>query len=68
MSRLWTKHCRVKGSETVYVDSLGKVMETTERIEPQAGNDVYLSIDKDLQEAVYNLLEQEIAEFYILKL
>lgn len=36
-------------------------METTERIEPQAGNDVYLSIDKDLQEAVYNLLEQEIA-------
>lgn len=50
-----------KGSETVYVDSLGKVMETTERIEPQAGNDVYLSIDKDLQEAVYNLLEQEIA-------
>lgn len=50
-----------KGSETVYVDSVGKVVLTTDRVEPEAGNDVYLSIDKDLQEAVYNLLEQEIA-------
>lgn len=50
-----------KGSETVYVDSVGQVALTTDRIEPTAGNDVYLSIDKDLQEAVYKLLEQEIA-------
>lgn len=50
-----------KGSESVFVDSLGKVVETTDRVEPSAGNDVYLSIDKDLQEAVYHLLEQEIA-------
>lgn len=50
-----------KGSETVYVDSVGQVAMTTDRIEPTAGNDVYLSIDKDLQEAVYKLLEQEIA-------
>lgn len=50
-----------KGSETVYVDSVGQVIETTDRVEPTAGNDVYLSIDKDLQEAVYKLLEQEIA-------
>ena len=40
-----------KGSETVYVDSLGKVIETSDRKEPVAGYDVYLSIDKDLQEA-----------------
>lgn len=50
-----------KGSENVFVDSLGKVVETTDRVEPTAGNDVYLSIDMDLQEAVYDLLEQEIA-------
>lgn len=50
-----------KGTETVYVDSVGRVIETTDRTEPTAGNDVYLSIEKDLQEAVYDLLEQEIA-------
>lgn len=50
-----------KGSETVYVDNLGKVIETKERVEPTAGNNVYLSIDAELTKAVYNLLEQEIA-------
>lgn len=50
-----------KGSETVYVDSMGKVIEATDRIEPNAGNDVYLSIDMELQEAIYDLLEQKIA-------
>ena len=40
---------------------LGKAVKVIEHEEPQAGNDVYLSIDKDLQIAVYNLLEQEIA-------
>lgn len=50
-----------KGSETVLVDNLGRVQETTKRVEPAAGNDVYLSIDVELQEAVYHLLEQEIA-------
>ena len=50
-----------KGYETVYVDNLGKVVETTDTVEPLAGNDVYLSINKDWQEAIYDLLEQEIA-------
>ncbi|MCR5271694.1 MAG: peptidoglycan glycosyltransferase [Lachnospiraceae bacterium] len=50
-----------KGSEVVYVDNLGKVIETMERTEPTAGNDVYLSIDANLQKAVYQLLEQEVA-------
>lgn len=50
-----------KGSETVYVDNLGKVVETKERIEPTSGDNVYLSIDADLTKAVYDLLEQEIA-------
>lgn len=50
-----------KGHEKLYVDYLGKAVKVIEHEEPQAGNDVYLSIDKDLQIAVYNLLEQEIA-------
>lgn len=50
-----------KGTETVYVDNLGKVVETKERIEPSAGNNAYLSIDADLTKAVYDLLEMEIA-------
>ena len=50
-----------KGYETVYVDNLGKVVENIDSVDPTAGNDVYLSIDKNLQETVYDLLEQEIA-------
>lgn len=50
-----------KGEEKLYVDNLGKELETIERTEPVAGNDVYLSIDMDLQKAVYHLLEQEIS-------
>lgn len=50
-----------KGQETVYVDSLGKVISVTDRKEAVAGNDVYLTIKKDLQIAAYNILEQNIA-------
>lgn len=50
-----------KGSETVFVDNMGKVIETTDYKEPVAGNDVYLSIDAERTKAVYDLLEQEIA-------
>ena len=51
------------GEETVYVDNLGKVLKVDEnsRIQPTAGNDVYLTIDKELQVATYKLLEQRIA-------
>ena len=50
-----------KGHEKLYVDYLGKAVQAIEREEPSAGNDVYLSIDKNLQIAAYDLLEQEIA-------
>lgn len=51
------------GSEKVYVDSLGKVLEIDEssRQDPTQGNNVYLTIDKDLQIACYKILEQKIA-------
>ena len=57
-----------KGSEIMYVDNLGKVIEITERTEPVAGNDLYLTIDKELQKAVYNILEQKIAGIIVSKL
>lgn len=50
-----------KGYEKLYVDYLGKAVEIIDREEPSAGNDVYLSIQSDLQIAAYDLLEQELA-------
>jgi penicillin-binding protein 2 len=55
------------GSENVYVDNLGKVLQIDEDsiVQPQAGNDVYLTLDKELQIAAYKLLEQKIAGIVI---
>lgn len=50
-----------KGSELIYVDSLGRTLDVESRTEPQAGNDVRLTIDMDLQRVVYHILEQYIA-------
>ena len=50
-----------KGSEVIFVNSVGKVTDTTNYVEPIAGNDVYLTIDKDLQIAAYKVLEEHLA-------
>ncbi len=50
-----------KGHQTLYVDSVGNTIAVGEYKAPVNGNDVYLSIDKDLQAATYKLLEQQIA-------
>ncbi len=50
-----------KGHETVVVDVMGKVISITERTEAQSGSDVYLTIDKELTKAVYNIVEQKLA-------
>ena len=50
-----------KGYERVVVDSTGKVLSIPEREEAQVGQDVYLTIDRDLTKAVYNILEQKLA-------
>ena len=57
-----------KGSKTFYVDSVGKVTDVVSYKEPGAGNDVYLTIDKDLQEETYQLLEEKIAGIVLSKL
>lgn len=50
-----------KGHEQVFVDNVGRVIEVSSRVEPTAGNDVYLTIRHDLQVAAYKILEQNIA-------
>ena len=47
-----------KGEVKLYVNNVGKIIETVEVSKPKAGNDLYLSIDADLQVAAYNILEQ----------
>ena len=53
----------VDGSENVAVDNLGTELFVYEDsiVEPRQGDDVYLTIDAELQEACYKILEQRIA-------
>lgn len=51
----------VNGEQIVYVDTVGRIQEVVSSTESIAGNDVYITIDDDLQTATYKLLEQEIA-------
>lgn len=50
-----------KGSQTFYVDNMGKVLEEENYISPSAGSDIYLTIDHETQIAAYKILEQRIA-------
>ncbi|MCI8506383.1 MAG: penicillin-binding protein [Lachnospiraceae bacterium] len=58
----------VKGSQTMYLDSEGRILEITNTVEPETGNDVYLSIDRDLQVGIYHLLEQNLAGILVQRL
>ncbi|MDD7738729.1 MAG: penicillin-binding transpeptidase domain-containing protein [Lachnospiraceae bacterium] len=51
------------GSEEIIVNNVGKELQKVEgsRVDPSQGGNVYLSIDYDLQIAVYKILEQKIA-------
>lgn len=49
------------GKQVVYVNNLGKVLKEESRVEPQTGNNLYLTINTDWQKAAYHLLEQYIA-------
>lgn len=57
-----------KGSEVIYVDNVGKIIDRANRVEPVSGSDVYLSIDLELQKAVYNMLEQKLAGILVGKI
>ena len=51
----------IKGFEKVMVNNTGKVISVLERQEAVPGEDIYLTIDKDLTMAVYNIVEQKLA-------
>ena len=57
-----------KGEVKVYVNNVGKVIDTVQGKSPKTGNDLYLSIDADLQIAAYNILEQELAGILLSKI
>lgn len=58
------------GVETVTVDNLGKVLkiEDDTKIDPIAGNDVYLTIDSEWQSAIYQILKQRVAGILLSKI
>lgn len=50
-----------KGKKTIYKDSVGRIRETKDETDSLAGNDVYLTLDADLQKGIYHLIEQSLA-------
>lgn len=50
-----------KGTENLTVNQSGKILSRSVNTDPIAGNDVYLSIDAELQKACYYILERNIA-------
>lgn len=56
------------GKMLVEVDNMGRKISTLETEAPVSGNDVFLTIDKDLQIAAYNYLEDSLAEAIITRL
>lgn len=57
-----------KGSQIIDVDSVGNILNVESVVEPVSGNDVYLSIDKNLQIACYDILEQKLAGILLEKI
>ena len=57
-----------KGIESVTVNEYNKEVGVTVKTDPTVGNDVYLTIDRDLQIACYHILEKNIAEVLISKI
>ncbi len=57
-----------KGTSMLTVSAAGKIISQTKNTEPEAGNDVYLTIDSDLQKACYNILERDLAGILLSKL
>lgn len=45
-----------KGHTELIVNNMGSVMEVVSEVQPTTGNDIYLTIDRDLQVGIYHLL------------
>ena len=57
-----------KGEVKLFVNNVGKVIETVHKTNPEAGNDLYLSLDAGLQKAAYHIIEQELAGILLAKI
>ncbi len=54
-----------KGYKTMLVDNVGRVLETIDTKEATVGGDVYLTIDVELQQKLYNLMERRLMEILV---
>jgi len=50
-----------KGSQTAYVDNVGRILSIENEIPPEAGNDIWLTLDLNLQKGIYHILERQLA-------
>lgn len=57
-----------KGSKLIEVDNVGRTVFTLETDEAAPGNDIYLSIDAELQVSAYKALEKRLSEGIIARL
>jgi len=57
-----------KGTSILTVNSAGKILSQTANTKSTAGQDVYLSVDSDLQKACYYILERNLAAILLSKL
>lgn len=52
----------IRGEQTVFVDSNGKILQSSTKIDPQSGSDVVLTIDSGIQKAAEDSLEKVLTE------
>lgn len=54
-----------KGERQVYVDTVGRITEVLGETAPETGNDVYLTIDINLQKNLYNAIEDRLVQILL---
>jgi len=57
-----------KGEKRVFVDATGNILEVLDETQSVSGNDLYLTLDMDLQIAAYDILEKKLAACLINKI
>lgn len=55
----------IKGERQVYVDTVGRITEVLGETDPETGNDVYLTIDINLQKNLYNAIEDRLVQILL---
>ncbi len=54
-----------KGSKQVYVDTVGRITEVLDEEDSTAGNDVYLTIDINIQKKIYEAIEDRLVQIIL---